>query len=316
MKKFFVPFVIILFALTIFSCSSAQKVNAVFLNPKDSTKNMYLVIQPDSAAVKAYMFLIPSFYEHPFRVLQQTQLPFYAAKQGILTIIPLFSTGFESFGFDDSTQQSFLNILKDVNNRFDVKGKDFFVGGLSIGGTCAIKYAELAIKNNYAIKPKAVFGIDPPLDFERLYNASKRTVRLATNANKKPNEEAAYLINKIEHEMNGTPKTTIKNYYNLSPYSYSDTTQTAIKNLINIPVMLIAEPDIDWWLANRNYDYYSLNVVDLAAMISELNYLGNKNAVLITTHEKGYREPNHQRHPHSWSIADSEKLVSWLLSKK
>ena len=43
--------------------------------------------------------------------------------------------------------------------------KDFFIGGLSIGGTHALKYAELAVQNNYPIKAKAVFGIDPPLDY-------------------------------------------------------------------------------------------------------------------------------------------------------
>jgi hypothetical protein len=124
------------------------------------------------------------------------------------------------------------------------------------------------------------------------------------------------MLNRIDREMNGTPDAVLENYYQRSPYSYSDTTHRAIKNLINTSIMLIHEPDIDWWLQNRGFDFYGINAPDLAGMINELNYLGNKNAVLIITHEKGFREPGHQRHPHSWSIADPEMLVNWLLSKK
>jgi hypothetical protein len=67
--------------------------------------------------------------------------------------------------------------------------------------------------------------------------------------------------------------------------------------------MLISEPDIQWWLKNYGFDYTGLNIVDHGAMINELQKLGNKKAVLVTTIHKGYREPGHTRHPHSWSIA-------------
>jgi len=40
--------------------------------------------------------------------------------------------------------------------------------------------------------------------------------------------------------------------------------------------MLITEPDIQWWLGMRGYDYSYLNVADQAAMINELQRLGNK----------------------------------------
>ena len=50
-------------------------------------------------------------------------------------------------------------------------------------------------------------------------------------------------------------------------------------------------------------------------MINELQRLGNSKAVLVTTHDKGFREPGHIRHPHSWSIADPEKTIKWLQSQ-
>jgi hypothetical protein len=176
-----------------------------------------------------------------------------------------------------------------------------------------VKYAELAVRDNYRIKPKAVFAVDPPLDWERDYNAAKRVVRLS--APDKVNGEVTYIIDRIKKEMGGTPETALETFYNNSPYSYSDTTQRAIKALIKTPIMIISEPDIQWWMSQRGYDYSYINVLDQAAMINELQKLGNTKAILVTTIGKGYREPGHSRHPHSWSIADPVQLTNWLLSQ-
>jgi hypothetical protein len=304
-----------LFILTvvIWTTSFAQTLETVYLNPKDSSTNMFIAVKPDNVPAKAFMFCIPEAFQKPQYVLQETDLPVYAAKQGILTIIPTFATGPSSFGFDSLTQQSLKQMLDFVITKYNLQHKDFFIGGLSIGGTCAVKYAELAVQNTYPIKPKAVFGIDPPLDFERMYNSSLRVMRLSVHT--KPNDEIPYLIGRIQYEMHGTPETALQNFYKLSPYSMSDTTQTAIKNLIETPLVLITEPDIDWWLTQRGYDYTDINAIDEAGMINELQRLGNRKASLITTHEKGFREPGHIRHPHSWSIADPEQLVNWLLQQ-
>ena len=124
------------------------------------------------------------------------------------------------------------------------------------------------------------------------------------------------MIDRIEKEMKGTPQTALANFYNFSPYSFSDTTQMAVRTLAKTPIMLITEPDIQWWLSQRGYDYSYINVIDQAAMINELQRLGNSKAILITTTNKGYRKPDNKRHPHSWSIADRIELTKWLLSQK
>jgi len=51
--------------------------------------------------------------------------------------------------------------------------------------------------------------------------------------------------------------------------------------------MIISEPDIQWWLKQRGYDYAYINITDQAAMINELQKLGNDQAVLIPTLDKG-----------------------------
>lgn len=293
--------------------SSAQKVETVYLDPKDSSANMYITVQPENGPVKAFMFLMDGLGASPKDVLVQTELPMLAAKQGIMSIIPILQTGPLYFGSDDASQQALQDLIQRVVVSYHLQGKDFYIGGFSIGGTCAVKYAELAVKKNYPTKPTAVFAVDPPLDWQRFYNSARRVVRLSEPG--KLNGEVPYIIDRIEKEMQGTPAAAIEHYYDQSPYSYADTTQRAIKNLINTPIMLISEPDIQWWMSQRGYDYAYINVFDQAAMINELQKLGNKKAVLVTTVGKGYRQPGHTRHPHSWSIADSAMVTKWLLTQ-
>lgn len=304
---------IVFLILIITKISFAQKIETVYLNQQDSTTNMYIAVIPEGKPIKSFMFLMDGFGASPQGVLIQTELPKYAAQQGILTIIPILKTGSLYFGVDSASQQSLKEQIESVKTKYKLAEKDFYIGGFSIGGSCAVKYAELAVQNSYPTKPKAVFAVDAPLDWEGFYNGAKRVVRLSDPAN--VNQEVTYMIDRIEKEMNGTPQTALANYHRISPYSFSDTTQKAIKNLINTPLMFIAEPDIQWWLKERGYDLSYTNIADGVAMINELQKLGNSKAVLVTTTNKGYRKPNNKRHPHSWSIAEPAEVVGWLLKQ-
>lgn len=286
-----------------------QKTEKVYLDKKDSTKNYYTIIYPPKLPWTGYLVIIPGFGETAESVLEQTDFPKVTAQNGLLTIIPTMQDGVLSFGVDSLSQKSLNNIIQDVRNNHKLIDQRFFIGGFSIGGSCAIKYAQ-----DTDLKPTAVFGIDPPLDFERFYNSSKRDLRLTLD--KEPNHENVYMIDRIEKVFNGTPKTALSNFIKISPYSFSDTTQTAVKKFGNIPLRIYSEPDVNWWLNERNADLTSMNVTECSAMINELNRLGNNRAELILTENKGYRKPNNKRHPHSWSIVDNSELIEWLLKQK
>lgn len=305
--------IILTFSLLAINCNgqkvSNPKIEKVFLDKTDTTKNCYTIIYPPKLPWTGCLFLIPGFGETAENILQQTALPKKLAQNGILTIIPTFQDGVLSFGVDSLSQQTFDIILKDVTSKHKLIDQKFYIGGFSIGGSCAIKYAE-----NAAIKPTAVFAIDPPLDFERFYNSAKRDIRLSKDND--ANQENVYMIDRLEKETGGSPKTNLSEYYSLSPYSFSDTTQTAIKKLINLPLRIYIEPDINWWLKERSADYTSMNSTECSAMINELNRLGNQNTELITTQNKGYRKPDNRRHPHSWSIVENDELIKWLLKQK
>lgn len=306
---------LLIFTFSLFAIScwaqkvSNLKIEKVFLDKTEKTKNCYTIIYPPKLTWKGYIFLIPGFGETAENVLQQTDLPNKLALNGILTIIPTFQDGILSFGVDRLSQESFERILKDVTSKHKLIDHKFYVGGFSIGGSCAIKFAENAL-----IKPTAVFAIDPPLDFERFYNSAKRDVRLSKN--REVNPENIYMIDRLEKETGGNPSTHLSEYYQLSPYSFSDSTQTAIKKLLNTSLRIYSEPDINWWLKERGADLTNMNATESSAMINELNKLGNQNAQLVITYNKGHRKPDNRKHPHSWSIADNDELIKWLVKQK
>lgn len=309
MKKIYGTLILLLLVLKVYG----QKIEKVFLDKNDTTKNCYTLIHPTTQPLKGCLFLIAGFGETPEDVLQQTDLPIIAAQNELLVVIPTFNDGVLSFGVDDASQQSFIRILNDVIKKNNLSEKKFYLGGFSIGGSAAVKYAETAFEKDHLVKPNALFAIDPPLDFERFYNSSKRDIRLSTNT--QLSSENVYMVKRIKQVMGGTPQTALKNYYAISPYSFTDTTQQAIKSLVTVPIRIYSEPDVNWWINERGADFSAMNILDCSAMINELNRLGSKEAELIITENKGYRKPNHLRHPHSWSIVDNKELIEWLLKQ-
>lgn len=283
-------------------------VNTIYLD-LDSSRNCYTLVYPNTKKYTAYVVILPGFGESAQRVMSQTQLPRQLAQAGFLTVIPILADGVLSFGIDTISQNSLRRIINDVKTKNIVSGLPFFIGGYSIGGSCAIKYAEDVID-----KPNAVFAVDPPLDFEQLYLSSKRKLRLSVGLN--PDEESLFIIQRLELIMNGSPTSATANYYKHSPYSFSDTSQAAIKKLLHLPIRIYTEPDIKWWMDEMHEDYTSMNSTFHSAMINELNRMGNSNAFLMITDNKGYREPHHVKHPHSWSIVDNPELIDWLIKYK
>ncbi|MCA6364330.1 MAG: alpha/beta hydrolase [Bacteroidetes bacterium] len=285
----------------------AQQSEKIYLNKADSTRNCYTAITPPKQPWKGLLVLLPGFGEDAERVMQQTNLPKTAARNGLLTVIPTLQDGPLSFTTDSISQLTLQTIIDHVHSKYKIAGLPFYIGGYSMGGSAAIMYAENASK-----KPAAVFALDPPLDFEHFYNAAVRDIRISVN--RAPHSESQYMIDRLKAITGGTPADTLSAYRKISPYSFTDTTQTAIKKLVHVPVRIYAEADVRWWLDERGFDLTNTNITECSAMINELQRLGNTKAELVVTVNKGYRKPGNIRHPHSWSIADSNELVKWLLT--
>lgn len=124
--------------------------------------------------------------------------------------------------------------------------------------------------------------------------------------------ESKAIIQEYKREFGGSPQEFPESYVRYSIYSHDQKDKGNAKYLLNTPVLLFTEPDIEWQMKNRQRDYYDLNCTDIAAMINYLQIKGNKNAEAVFTQNKGKRL-NGMRHPHSWSIMDSAKCYQWTI---
>ncbi len=292
--------------LGIISLGFTQKTEFHALNGGHPKVNNFTAYLPNVKAIKGLMVLLPGFGEDAENVEKQSELPKLLAQNGYLTMIPILQEGTLSFGIDDKSQYQLQLLITEAQQRYQLTDLPYFIGGFSIGGSAAIKYAQEA-----NTKPKAVFAIDPPLDFERFYTMCERDIYLNKD---NASAENRYVIERLEEIFNGTPKNELENYHRISPYSYSDWEQKNVKKLISVPIRIYTEPDVIWWMNERNSDFLSMNATDCSAFINELFQLGNVHSELIVTQNKGFRYPEKNRHPHSWSIVDGKALLSWLSS--
>ncbi|MCB0569133.1 MAG: hypothetical protein KDC66_05195 [Phaeodactylibacter sp.] len=191
------------------------------------------------------------------------------------------------------------------------RGRLMFMG-MSLAGTRAMKFGYWCLDGHsqYNIRPRAIAICDAPLDFFRFWREGAFSIRYNTNPTSA--NEASWVNAQLEQHLGGTPEEVPEAYRRYSPYVKGAMISPELERLKNVAVRAYTEPDVQWWMANRRKDYYGINALDAAGLANELHLLGNAEAELITTLDKGYR-PDGSRHPHSWSIVDNGELVEWFL---
>lgn len=275
----------------------------------DTTREYYATVHP-AKEVRGVLILLPGFGELPKQTLVETDIHKVASEAGYLTIIPALSD-WSFFYIDNASHEKLNRFIDDVFKKYELEGKAFIIGGFSFGGTMAFQYAQQAYAGKSALrKPVAVFGVDPPLDIERLYDCMTTTNRPTKNPISV--QEDDYVAERIEKEFGVSPKKKPELFWEISPFAQSDPGHTGLKSLVNVPVRIYNEPDINWYIENRSIDLYCINSVDSAAMINWLRHFGNTQAELILTTNKGRRVARQIRHPHSWTIVNGTELIAWI----
>lgn len=307
MKK---SFLLLLVSIISIHLVTAQQPELVYQNTKDSTANYYLVVKP-TGQIKGLLLLLPSFGETPQLASSETSLHKKAAELGLLTVFASLQHGNGSFYIDSLSQNSLDTLISSLQEKYHLRGKSFYLGGFSLGGSGVVKYAERAYHSTKNPRPNAIFALDPPLDFERLYRSIEKEIRHG----KTPAliNESQYLKQWLDYIFQGSPQQNLTAYHQISPYSYTDSLQTAIEPLLKCPITLVTEPDILWQLEERNRSLYDLNSLDCSALITELTVAGHQDAHLVLTNNKGFRKLTGKKNPHSWSIANEEELLRWLI---
>lgn len=307
MKK--INILAISFLITFYSLGQTKEI--IYLNSDDTLSNFFIAFKPQGKP-KALLLLLTSFGETPLVASKETDIQVVASKEGILTVFASLHMGTQTFFIDSLSQANLDKLIPNIQKRYKLIDKPFYLGGFSLGGSGVVKYAERAYSRSDIPRPKAIFAVDPPLDFERMYYSLEFAVR---NSNIEISKrEADYFIKRLQYEFQSNPHVDNKAFQTISPYSFSDTNQTNIKTIVNCPILLISEPDIIWQMEERNRSIYDLNTIDCSLAINSLRLLGNKSAQLVLTSGQGYRKLTGKRNPHSWSIVDTEQTIKWLLS--
>lgn len=284
----------------------AQKSEKVQLkNPEE----YYLKILPKNKP-RAILFLFHGGGEMPEDVLKQIKLPLLAIKNNFLVVIPHFSD--DTFKMIDDVK-SVDTIGRELMKKYSIPSDKIILGGFSGGGMLSITFAERAVRDkNTSFIPKAIFAIDPPLDLEQLYQRSEREIE--RNFSEVGVNEAKWFIEDFNKTFGGSPTQFPDEYEKYSMYTHRRADGGNARFLINTPVLIFTEPGVEWQINNRRRDLYDLNCTNISALINFLQLKGNKNADIVTTFGKGKRLDG-SKHPHSWTIMNSENVMNWIMTQ-
>ncbi|MGK0385695.1 MAG: hypothetical protein ACI849_000298 [Patiriisocius sp.] len=310
-------FTLLLLATTI-SSSLCQEIETIlldikdteelYLNDGDATTLHYLKITPPDQ-IKGVLVLIPAGYETTEEVLQQVSIHTEAVQEGLLVIVPSINWGTE----DRKAEIEVLDyIFKQLVQQYQISKDRFILGGLSNGGMIALTYAEQAVQNtaNTYLKPAGVFGLDTPLDKAHFYEYCEREIQ--RNFSKAGMDEARWIMNKYNEIYGGSPVQFPKKYIAASIYSNGEEYGGNAIYLKDMPIRMYSDLDLDFLINQRRRDLYDWNGTDIVAMINDLKLMGNQNANVIISRDKGVRLDG-TKHPHAWSIMETSDCLDWML---
>jgi pimeloyl-ACP methyl ester carboxylesterase len=274
---------------------------------RDSTQNFYLALEPN-LPIKGLIVILPGFGGGPRDVLQETDLPNKARKQGYLVVIPYLAV--QTHCSDSLSQSRLATLIPELLKKYKVPNRKFIIGGHSIGGNGALLYAEMAFRanNEKVIKPDLVFAVDPPLDMKHLYENFLYAKKI--NFSKPAVNEADYFIKRFHDELGGSPAEKPRAYEKMSSFYRDAADGGNARFLKSVPVRLYCDPDVNWYIENRRTPIEFTNLADLTACIVQLKLLGNNDAELITNPGKGFF-PDGRRHPHAFSQLDADEFLKW-----
>lgn len=291
-----------------FQASAQQR---VYRDTSEGVASYYLCYMP-AGEPKGLLLLLPGFGETPEAAAAETEIPSSATKQGLICVLASLPEGTQTFYIDHASQKSLDELIEELYSTYAITDKKLYLGGFSLGGSGVVKYAQRAVQNKLLKQPHAIFAIDPPLDFERFYYSQEKA--LAADFNKIAVQEAHYFRDRIKKEFGASPADNVAAYHHHSTFSFSDPTKKAANSLVRQPILLMSEPAREWQKKERGRTYRDLNAYDCELLIQQLKQMGNREAKLIFTENKGFRKTQKIRHPHAWSVADAEETVRWLLN--
>lgn len=302
--------IVVLLIALLFPCwLSAQKMDTVINNnSKGEMETFYLSLLPEKPS-KGLLIVLGGF-SYPMQTLQETDLPKKACAAGYTVVLP-FLYHADSVDRNHVFQTRLEKLVPELIKKYHIPENKFVIGGQSWAGHQAMLYAEKAFTPGYhpIVKPNMVFAVDPPLDLKRLYNGYRRAIEI--DPTKKKGSEASMITQLFERIFGGTPEQQPKAYEAASSFYRDAKDGGNARYLASIPVRLYSDPDINWFITQRNTPVEWTNLSDISACIVQLRLLGNTRAEYVSCLGKGF-QPDGSRHPHAFSMLDAEEFVLWM----
>jgi len=201
--------------------------------------------------------------------------------------------------------------LKSIFEKHELVNQSVFIGGMSIGGNISLTLANDLCMNSSSLCPKGVFIIDSPIDLFELYKSSIYDINNPAHSEERLTEPK-WIVNYFEENF-GREESLLENISKVSPFTM-ELDRINVPELKKCKLRLYTEPDEEWWLENRQTKFENTNAYFIQTISKHLEKENWTNIELIETKNKGFRA-NGNRHPHSWSIVDTNDLVNWMKEK-
>lgn len=297
-------FILPLWTLSLAAVAAAQDSGVVCRQQFKTTNNCYHLFKPADAA-RGLVVLLP-YYGSNANEFSSADLPRLLVQKNV-AVMAVSASGY----LTDDDLVTLRGLIGEVVRKLNIPSGHFVIGGISAGGTGAVRYAEYCMAGRCDARstPVGVFSVDAPLDFEAWWN--RETLNLRRGNPKSSLEESQAILSALRSALGGSPNQARQVYRSRSPFLVSAKDGGNARLLKNLPIRLYTEPDVVWMIDNIGRDYYTMNAADQAALVLQLRVLGNRKAELITTTGRGFRPPG-TRNPHSWTIVDEPDLAGWI----
>jgi hypothetical protein len=230
-----------------------------------------------------------------------------ANKKGIAVLLMNFN---QHLWLEENEKKQLKTFLESILEKHHLNTKHVTLGGFSSGGNVSLLLSNYLHTTKSKIKPEKAFIADSPIDLLGIYESAIKNIK--SNYAPESVEEAKWIVESFEKEF-GKGDSSLAHYQNKSPYIYKTHSFDNYKALKNIKIRFYTEPDTLWWKENRQTAYEDMNAFYIKNFAIDLNKQIKKPVVeYIETTNKGYRSSG-ERHPHSWSIIDQNKLIEWIL---
>lgn len=253
---------------------------------------------PPAETPRGLLLLLPGLVQSPSEIFQDTSLTASASAHGLVLMAVHHPKGLlltpDSFRF---LKEAMDNAMK----RYGIETGRLAIGGFREGGIMAIQFAEecWAASEYHLLKPRAVFGVETPVDLEEWWKSCERDLLRKTSP--EAFAQSGFWLGVLKNELGGAPDTLQLVYQKKSPFLIRNDLIGKERYLLPVGIRLYYKGTLQNQLEIMNRDLRDLPVTPASVMIKSLLRQGHANAALVFT-----------RGPSLWDKTDVEDCIQWV----